>query len=108
MAGGQPQAAESLHDALVHFFAAHEAARGRGSYSDDDETPEQSAETAIGELETALYDFVTSYSFDCPKTDPAVEAARLRLMARLHGLTPVPTREEMERRREACAKAKAA
>ena len=95
-AGGQPQAAESLRDALVHFFAADAMAPRGGSYCHGDETPERLAETAIGELETALHGFVFNYGFNHPSPDPAVEAARLRLMAQLHALTPVPTREEME------------
>lgn len=100
-AGGQPQAAESLRDELLAYFAADAMAPGGGSYSGGGETPGQLAETAIAELETALFSFVVDYCFHLPVDDPATEAARLRLMARLHALTPVPALEEMARRREA-------
>lgn len=106
-AGGQPQSAGSLRDALLAYFtakAANDIAKG-SVVEPDGETPEQLAEEVSGELESALYDFVTNYGFDCPDTDPAVEAARLRLMARLSAIVPIPTREEMERRREAARQA---
>jgi hypothetical protein len=101
-AGGQPEAPGSLRDTLVDFFAAYEAAHGRGSYDGDGgEPPDRLAETAIGELEVALHDFVTEYNFDEVEKDPAVEAARLRLMAKLSAIVAIPTRDEMHRRQEA-------
>jgi ParB-like chromosome segregation protein Spo0J len=94
-AGEQPPSPGAFHGALLDLFRA-EAAAGH-DYGD---TPEHLAAVTVEELEAALYDYVSSHSFGSAYSDPAPEAARQRVMALLSAIVPVPTREEMERRKE--------